>query len=223
MPSIPEEIFKCMLSGDLETIQHLLEAEGVTEESTEQDGYNTTGQEDEVGRTVLVAAGLLGRSAIVPELVRRGAQVDHRTARGYSSLHLAACWGRVETVRTLLELGADTQTRTFRGQRPVDLARRYSHTACADLLLLAEAKQDLMSYVNFVKDFIADSEKNLTKEEKNICTRVCSDTLVWMQSVGNTTVSDITAHREDMEDTLQPVLSMHSAQSEMSVKPGGKV
>lgn len=56
---------------------------------------------------------------------------------GYSSLHLAACWGHLETVRTLLELGADTKAKTFRGERPVDLARRYSKTDCADCLLLA--------------------------------------------------------------------------------------
>lgn len=95
-------------------------------------------------------------------------------------------------MRTLLELGADTQTKTFRGERPLDLARRYSKTDCADCLifagevlwlflwrplfchdtlnllvyLCAEAKQDLLSHVAFVKDLIADPGRNLTKEEK---------------------------------------------------------
>lgn len=62
---------------------------------------------------------------------------DTACSAGYSSLHLAACWGHLETVRTLLELGADTQTKTFRGERPVDLARRYSKTDCVDCLILA--------------------------------------------------------------------------------------
>lgn len=62
---------------------------------------------------------------------------DTVCSAGYSSLHLAACWGHLETVRTLLELGADTQTKTFRGERPVDLARRYSKTDCVDCLILA--------------------------------------------------------------------------------------
>ncbi|XP_042372000.1 ankyrin repeat domain-containing protein 45-like, partial [Plectropomus leopardus] len=84
----------------------------------------------------------------------------------YSSLHLAACWGHVDTVRTLLELGADTQAETFRGERSVDLASKYSRTDCEDCLLLAEAKQDLMSYVAFVTDLTSDPERNLTKEEK---------------------------------------------------------
>ena len=55
---------------------------------------------------------------------------------GYTSLHLASCWGHLETVRTLLELGADTEAKTFRGERPVDLARKYSKTDCADCLML---------------------------------------------------------------------------------------
>lgn len=34
------------------------------------------------------------------------------------------------------------------------------------MFLCAEAKQDLMSYVAFVKDLVADPGRNLTKEEK---------------------------------------------------------
>ncbi|XP_070701024.1 ankyrin repeat domain-containing protein 45 [Pempheris klunzingeri] len=143
---------------------------------------------------------------------------DHELASlttGYSSLHLAACWGHLETVRTLLELGADTQAKTFRGDRPVNLATRYSHADCADCLILAEAKQDLMSYVAFVKDLICDPERSLTKEEKNICTRACSAKSDWIQSnASNSTVSDFMAQRRDMEDSLQPILSKLSAQCE---------
>ncbi|XP_070831141.1 ankyrin repeat domain-containing protein 45 [Chaetodon trifascialis] len=209
MTSIQKEIFQCVLSADLETIKEHFERGGVTEESQEKDLF---GLKDEGGRNALLTACMLGRSAIVRELVRNGAHVDEQTVRGYSSLHLAACWGHLDTLRTLLELGADTQTRTFRGERPVDLARRYSQTDCADCLLLAEAKQDLMSYVAFVKDLIADPERKLTKEEKNICTRACSAKSDWIHSVKHSTVSDVVAQRKDIEDTLQPLLSKLSAQ-----------
>ncbi|XP_076601741.1 ankyrin repeat domain-containing protein 45 isoform X2 [Chaetodon auriga] len=209
MTSIQEAIFKCVLSGDLETIKEHFERGGVSEESQEKDLF---GLKDEAGRNALLTACMLGRSAIVRELVRNGAHVDEQTVRGYSSLHLAACWGHLDTLRTLLELGADTQTRTFRGERPVDLARRYSQTDCADCLVLAEAKQDLMSYVAFVKDLISDPERKLTKEEKNICTRACSAKSDWIQSVKHSTVSDVVAQRKDIEDTLQPILSKLSAQ-----------
>ncbi|XP_031143373.1 ankyrin repeat domain-containing protein 45 isoform X1 [Sander lucioperca] len=221
MTSIQKDIFNCVLSGDLEGIKEHLEREGVTEESQERD---VCGMKDEVGRNALLTACMLGRSAIGRELVRHGAQVDEQTVRGYSSLHLAACWGHLETVRTLLELGADTQAKTFRGDRPVDLARKYSRTDCADCLVLAEAKQDLVSYVAFVKDLISDPEKNLTKEEKNICTRTCSAKSDWIQNVKNATVSDFIAHRKDIEDTLQPILCKLSAQSAtVPVQPAGKI
>ncbi|XP_044077078.1 ankyrin repeat domain-containing protein 45 isoform X2 [Siniperca chuatsi] len=218
MTSIQTDIFSCVLSGDLESMQEHFEREGVKEESREKDLF---GMKDEVGRNAMLTACVLGRSAIVRELVAHGARVDEQTVRGYSSLHLAACWGHLETVRTLLELGADTQPRTFRGERPVDLARRYSKTDCADCLVLAEAKQDLMSYVAFAKDLISDPESNLTKEEKNICMRACSAKSDWIQSVKNPTVSDFTAQRKDIEDTLQPILSKLSAQ--LAVRPAGKV
>ncbi|XP_018551421.1 ankyrin repeat domain-containing protein 45 [Lates calcarifer] len=208
MTSIQEEMFKCVLSGDLETLRQYLEGEPVPEEPQERDLF---GEKDECGRSALLTASMLGRSAIVRELVRHGARVNEQTVRGYSSLHLAACWGHVETVRTLLDLEADTQAKTFRGERPVDLARRYSKTDCVDCLVLAEAKQDLMSYLTFVKDTINDSERNLTKEEKNICMRLCSSKSDWIHSIKNPTVSDFAAQREDMENTLQPILSKLSS------------
>ncbi|XP_042284162.1 ankyrin repeat domain-containing protein 45 [Thunnus maccoyii] len=211
MTSIQEEIFKYVLSGDLESIKQCFERETVTEESQEE--FDLFGKKDEAGRNALLAASMLGSSAIVSELLNNGAQVNEQTVRGYSSLHLAACWGHLETVRTLLEQGADTQAKTFRGERPVDLAKRYSKTDCADCLILAEAEKGLMSFVAFVKDMISDPERSLTKEEKNICTRTCSAKSEWIQSVKNATVSDFMAQRKDMEDTLQPILSKLSAQS----------
>ncbi|KAM8727046.1 ankyrin repeat domain-containing protein 45 isoform 1-T1 [Acanthopagrus schlegelii] len=221
MTSIQKEIFDCVLCGDLDSIKAHFEREDFAEETQEQDLF---GLKDEGGRNALLTACMLERSDILRELVRHGAQVDVQTVRGYSSLHLAACWGHLETVRTLLELGADTKAKTFRGERPVDLARRYSKTDCADCLLLAEAKQSLMSYVAFVKECISDPERNLTKEERNVCTRVCSAKSDWIQSVKNPTVSDFMAQQKDMAETLQPILSKLSAQSaEVPAEPVRKV
>lgn len=119
-------------------------------------------------------------------------QLDSPCPPGYSSLHLAACWGHLETVKTLVELGADIQAVTFKGERPVDLARKYSRTDCADCLslagemlrvglkiisktftilklfvcLCAAAEQDFTAYVAFVKQLITDPERHLTREEK---------------------------------------------------------
>lgn len=56
---------------------------------------------------------------------------------GYTSLHLAACWGHLDTVKTLVGLGAAIQAETIWGEKPVDLARKYCRTECADSLALA--------------------------------------------------------------------------------------
>jgi len=79
MGSKRKEILKCAQSDDLESLQQLFQAICVTEEPPEQDLF---GEKDEAGRNALLIASMLGRSAIVRELVGHGAQVDERTVRG---------------------------------------------------------------------------------------------------------------------------------------------
>lgn len=81
MTSTQREVFNCVLSGDLKTITEHFEREGVTGESEEEDVF---GMKDEAGRNALLTACVLGRSAIVRELVRTGARVEERTVRGES-------------------------------------------------------------------------------------------------------------------------------------------
>ncbi|XP_069366877.1 ankyrin repeat domain-containing protein 45 isoform X3 [Paralichthys olivaceus] len=134
MACVQEQVLSCVVSGDLDTIRQCLQAERDADEPQENRCFS---KKDEFGRSALLIASMLGKSDIVRELLRGGAQVNEQTERGYSSLHLAACWGHLETVRTLLELEADTQATTFRGERPSDLARRYSKADCVDCLILA--------------------------------------------------------------------------------------
>ncbi|KAF7647406.1 hypothetical protein LDENG_00172840 [Lucifuga dentata] len=219
MSSTQEEIFNCVLSGDLETLKQLLESEAVNGEA--EDPF---GKRDEAGRNALLSAAMLGRSAIIRELVGHGADVNEHTARGYSSLHLAACWGHLEAVRTLLELGAQTQTRTFRGETPVDLAHRYARTECAECVVLAEAKQDLVLYIDYVRSLVSDPERKLEKKEKDVCLRSCSAKSDWIQNTKNPTASDFREQRKDMEDSLQPILTKMSAcSSESPTKAAGKL
>ncbi|XP_074545314.1 ankyrin repeat domain-containing protein 45 isoform X2 [Halichoeres trimaculatus] len=195
MTSLQQEVFNCVFSNDLETIKELLEREETMKD--------ILGAKDEFGRNALMVAGMMGRSAIVRELLSNGALINEQTVEGYSSLHFAACWGHLETVRALLELGADTHAKTFRGEKPVDVARRNSKTDCADYIILTES----------VKDLTTDPEKNLTKEEKKICRAACSAKSDWIQSVMNPTVTDFLAQRKDMEETLQPILNKLSAET----------
>ncbi|XP_068427257.1 ankyrin repeat domain-containing protein 45 [Clinocottus analis] len=221
MTSTQREVFTHVLSGDLDGLKEQFDREADAEEAQETD---PCGIKDEAGRNALLTACMLGRSAIARELVGHGAPVHAQTVRGYSSLHLAACWGHLETVRTLLELGADLQAQTFLGQRPVDLARTYCRTDCVDCLVLAEAKQYLTSYVDFVMDLVSDPERSLTKEEKNICTHACTAKMDWIQSIRGPTASDFRDQRRDLKDTVQPVLDRLKDQSaEVLVQPAGKV
>ncbi|TNN51361.1 Ankyrin repeat domain-containing protein 45 [Liparis tanakae] len=200
MTSTQREVFTRVLSGDLEGLKELLDRDAVAEGSPQTDPCGVT---DEMGRNALMTASMLGRSVIARELVDHGASVNERTVRGYSSLHLAACWGHLDTVRVLLELGADPLSQTFTGQRPVDLAMTHCKTDCVDCFLLAEAKRDLASYVDLVMDLVSDPEKSLTKEEKTD----------WIQSVGGPAASDFTAQRRDLEDAVRPVVDRLSARA----------
>lgn len=76
-----DEALKCVVSGDLETIIQYLQGEWEREEMF--------GKTDEAGRNLLVTASMLGRSAIVRELVRHGARVNEHTLRGEWT---TVCW-----------------------------------------------------------------------------------------------------------------------------------
>lgn len=69
-----DKVHQCVLSGDTETIIRYFEGEWDREE--------IFGKKDEAGRNVLAVASMLGRSAIVRELVRHRAQVNEQSVRG---------------------------------------------------------------------------------------------------------------------------------------------
>ncbi|CAL1580225.1 unnamed protein product [Knipowitschia caucasica] len=162
---------------------------------------------DEMGRSPLLVAGLLGRTAAVRELAAHGAQLDQQTATGYTALHLATCWGHVETVQMLLKLGADAKVQNSRGERPIDLARKYSRQDCEKCLFLGEAKQEFASYLAHIKDVISRSESSLTKEERNLSSHVFCAKTEWLQTVTDPQVSDFTDQKRDLEESLQHILN----------------
>jgi ankyrin repeat protein len=56
---------------------------------------------------LLFAAARMGRDDMIPDLLRAGAMIEGRDARGYTALILASYNGQASTTRLLLELGAD--------------------------------------------------------------------------------------------------------------------
>lgn len=56
---------------------------------------------------LLFTAARMGRDDMIPDLLRAGADVEARDARGYTALILASYNGQVSTTELLLSLGAD--------------------------------------------------------------------------------------------------------------------
>ncbi|KAK7945443.1 hypothetical protein WMY93_001171 [Mugilogobius chulae] len=200
MTSQREDLFSCVCNEDAEALRQLLQDE---DEMRNQ----LLSRTDEAGRSALMVGGLLGRTAAVKTLATHGAEVNQQTLRGYTALHFASCWGHVETVRALLKLGADTKIQNFRGERPVDLARKYSRPDCEKCLLVGEAEQDFTSYLDHVKDVISESETSLTKEERNLSSRVLAAKTTWLQTVTGAEVLHYKNQRRDLDDSLQHILN----------------
>lgn len=79
MESVQRELFDAVLSGELNRIKELFEEVRVSEEPEEVELFT---HRDEAGRNALMSASMIGRSDIVAELVKNGAQVDESTVRG---------------------------------------------------------------------------------------------------------------------------------------------
>jgi ankyrin repeat protein len=70
------------------------------------------------------SAAASGVSAIVPELIEKGADVNSRQQGGYTALHAATQNRDLKTIRILVENGADCGARNDSGQTPKDFAER---------------------------------------------------------------------------------------------------
>lgn len=96
---------------------------------------------DKWGFVPLYYAVAVGRTDAARELLETGGDVDWRTGRGWSLLHIAACGDDEGMVQLLLQHGADPDARTARGWTPL-------HVACftgneAGALTLIEHAADL--------------------------------------------------------------------------------
>ncbi|XP_051985218.1 ankyrin repeat domain-containing protein 45 [Xyrauchen texanus] len=220
MNSVEEKtVFMCALDGDVEGIKSLLENVTPSDNGLSPNIFH---EKDEVGRNALLTACMLGRSGIVRELVKSGAEVNELTVRGYTPLHCSAMWGQLDTLKTLVELKADLHSVNFRGERPVDMAQRYDKLDCAEYLAWAEAKQSLQALISEVSDTIADPEKvqgKLNKEDKNICINTCSAKSDWIQNAKNPTMQDFIEQKKHLDDVFAPILVKLNTQSEATAKP----
>ncbi|XP_005996898.1 ankyrin repeat domain-containing protein 45 [Latimeria chalumnae] len=200
-------VLQCILTGDTEGLQQCFEN---PEDPNHEIASQQLQEQDIVGRSNLFMACMLGRSDILQELVKYGADINEVTSRGYSPLHSVAVWGHSETLRTLVELGADIQARNFQDERPKDVALRYMQTECVDILDWAEAKQALQMYISYIQGIITDPEKvqgRLNKEDRNTTMNLCHLKSDWLLNTKNPSIKDFIEQKSQLENTLQPILS----------------
>ena len=76
--------------------------------------------------------------ATVALLIRRGGDVNHRAAGGWTPLHLAASRGSIAVIDLLLDAGADPRARSDDGKSAADIATERGHPNAATRLTPAD-------------------------------------------------------------------------------------
>ena len=98
---------------------------------------------DKRGLTPLMYASIIGPlGALVPLLVRAGAQVSLRCASGNTALHLASSGGNIEAARALLSARADLATMNGEGATPLAVACQRGHAEVAQLFVSWSGRGD---------------------------------------------------------------------------------
>ena len=79
----------------------------------------------EFERPPLILAAMYGRTPLVEELLRRGADVNIQDKSGITALHEAARMCRLEICKALLAAGAKPHTKDNSDKRPADLTSQF--------------------------------------------------------------------------------------------------
>ncbi|XP_069593603.1 ankyrin repeat domain-containing protein 45 [Ranitomeya imitator] len=207
--SVPPDnpVLRCALEGNVPALQSIFEDSA----DNHHEQCNTfLVEEDLLGRNPLSLACVLGRTEVVRELAKYGANVNHKTARGYSALHCAAAWGRLDVLKALVDLGGDISLLNFRGEKAGEIASRYNKTDCVDFLKWAEARLALKAYISFIQQTIADPEKvhgKLNKEDKNQAINACKSKNEWLQNAKNPTTQDFVDQKQQLENAAQIIFT----------------
>ncbi|KAL8178084.1 UNVERIFIED_CONTAM: hypothetical protein K2H54_029129 [Gekko kuhli] len=124
-------LLRAALTGNTEGVQQIFDD---PEDPDREKATELLMEKDIVGRDLLYATCMAGKSDVIRILAKYGVDLKDKTARGYTLLHCAAAWGQLETLKTLVELDADIFATTFRGEKARDIAYRYEQTECVEFL-----------------------------------------------------------------------------------------
>ena len=126
------------------------------------------------GETALILAVKHNREALIPMLLEKGANINHKINRGGTSLMFAALFGFEKIVKMLVENRAELDSGTNRGQTPLMLASRKGHTSIVQYLLDQGANSNLVNYYGSTALTIAeitnryDIQRLLLKHNKSL-------------------------------------------------------
>ncbi|XP_057625982.1 ankyrin repeat domain-containing protein 45 [Chionomys nivalis] len=198
------------LTGDVEGLQKIFED---PDHPHHEHAVQLLLEEDIVGRNLLYAACMAGKSDVIRALAKYGVNLNEKTARGYTLLHCAAAWGRLETLKALVELDVDIDALNFRGEKARDVAARYSQTECVHFLDWADARLVLKKFITKSSLIITDPEKGpgkLLKEDKNTIINACRMKNEWLETHPEASISELFEQKQQLEEIMTPILTKMS-------------
>jgi cytohesin len=104
---------------------------------------------DQLGRSALHVASMLGLDGMVEFLIKYGADVNAVDKNGSTSLNAALMWfGRDDVIKKLLAAGADPNIKDNHGLTPLFYASTNSHKSIVEILLSygAEGIDEILSF-----------------------------------------------------------------------------
>ncbi|XP_063167863.1 arf-GAP with SH3 domain, ANK repeat and PH domain-containing protein 3 isoform X2 [Candoia aspera] len=106
---------------------------------------------------------------LVDFIIQNGGNLDRPTADGNTALHYGVQYNQPNCIKLLLKGKASTNAVNATGETPLDMARRFKHAECKDLLEQAQAGRSAMQmHVDYdwetSQEFSYDSEDELDEK-----------------------------------------------------------
>ena len=128
---MPESVMAAVKGGDVAQVTTDISADPSLLHRTDKDGTS-----------LLVAAALKSRVALVELLLDRGAEKDKPNAKGFTPLNIASLTGNAALAELLLKRGAGKNKASLTGYTPLHSAAISGHLAVVQLLLDRKAAKD---------------------------------------------------------------------------------
>ena len=114
-----------ILTGDRQRVQAFLDGGAdINRKLKMRRNGGSPSMEPPLSLAILAVTNTKATADLVQFLIDKGADVDSRSGKGFTSLHLAVIFGREDLVQILVSSGANVNARDSRGQTPLLLAEQ---------------------------------------------------------------------------------------------------